>query len=113
MTPEGYISYIAVHPEFRGLGLCRRILLYLIDRACMRLNVDPRMHVSADNPAMLLYQKLGFKIEHHIVNHYAQFYDTEVETQIPGVYWKEQFSKNAFLMRYLRRPYQLANGFVD
>jgi ribosomal protein S18 acetylase RimI-like enzyme len=34
---------------------------------------DITLHVSANNPAVLLYQKFGFKVEEHIHNFYDKY----------------------------------------
>lgn len=38
---------------------------------------DVTLHVSASNPAMLLYQKFGFKTEEYILDFYEQYYPLE------------------------------------
>jgi len=88
MTPEGYISFIAVHPEWRGLGIATFMLYHLI-QVCV--GKDITLHVSATNSAMILYQKFGFKPEQFIVNFYDKYYP-EGSTEC----------KNAFFIR-LRR----------
>jgi ribosomal protein S18 acetylase RimI-like enzyme len=35
---------------------------------------DVTLHVSASNPAMLLYQKFGFKTEEYILDFYDKYY---------------------------------------
>lgn len=119
MNPEGYIAYIGVHPEWRNQGLSRRMLAYLLNRSSIRLNVDATVHVSVDNPAMLLYQQMGFKLEYYVYNHYDTFYDSSDATRVravsedsqaprDGVYWRERHSKHAFLLRFFRDGYRRA-----
>lgn len=38
---------------------------------------DVTLHVSASNPAMLLYQKFGFKAEEYILDFYDKYYPLE------------------------------------
>lgn len=38
---------------------------------------DVTLHVSASNPAMLLYQKFGFKAEEYILDFYDKFYPVD------------------------------------
>lgn len=38
---------------------------------------DVTLHVSASNPAMLLYQKFGFKAEEYILDFYDKYYPVE------------------------------------
>ncbi|KAJ3203360.1 hypothetical protein HK099_001538 [Clydaea vesicula] len=52
---------------------------------------DITLHVSADNPAMLLYQYFGFKPEQFVVNFYDKYLSAD-----------SNLSRNAFFMR-LRR----------
>jgi len=88
MTPEAYIIYIAVHPEWRNLGIATFMLYHLIQTLQAR---DVTLHVSVTNPAMILYQKFGFKSEEFIVDFYNKYYPDDSKE-----------CKNAFLMR-LRR----------
>ncbi|KAI8394187.1 uncharacterized protein BYT42DRAFT_609923 [Radiomyces spectabilis] len=88
MTPEAYITYIAVSPGWEDAGIGQFMLYHLFQTA---ISKDVTLHVSANNNAMILYQKFGFKPEEFIVN----FYDKYLPSDSP-------FSKNAFFMR-LRR----------
>jgi len=93
MTPdikvnEAYISFLLVHPDFRNAGI-GKIMLYHLVQTCM--GKDVTLHVSVDNPAMLLYQKFGFKAERYCLDFYEKYYP-------PG----HHLSKHAYLMR-LRR----------
>lgn len=40
---------------------------------------DITLHVSANNPAMILYQKFGFKIEEFVQNFYEHYIPAESE----------------------------------
>ena len=88
MTPEAYITYIAVRPEFRNLKIGSFMLFHLI-QTCQ--GKDVTLHVSATNPAMILYQKFGFKPEEFIINFYDKYYPVDSPE-----------CKNAFFIR-LRR----------
>lgn len=93
MTPdikvnEAYISFLLVHPDFCNAGI-GKIMLYHLVQTCM--GKDVTLHVSVDNPAMLLYQKFGFKAERYCLDFYEKYYP-------PG----HHLSKHAYLMR-LRR----------
>lgn len=54
--PENILVYIAVHPKFRGQGLGRKVMQEAINQA----EGNIALHVEPDNPARLLYEKLGF-----------------------------------------------------
>src|SRR6056297_1402912 len=59
---KGYIAqhmlvYIAVHREFRGKGLGRKLL----DKVVELCSGNIALHVEYDNPARFLYRRLGFK----------------------------------------------------
>ncbi|KAJ3092877.1 Exocyst complex component 7 [Quaeritorhiza haematococci] len=74
MTPECYVTYIMVRPGWNGAGIGRFMLYYLIQAAGGR---DITLHVSANNPAMLLYQSFGFKPEEFIVGFYDKYLPSE------------------------------------
>ena len=71
---EAYISFIFVHPEWRRAGIAKFMLYHLI-QTCM--GKDVTLHVSATNPAVLLYQKFGFKVEEYINNFYEKYLPAE------------------------------------
>ncbi|CAG5131338.1 unnamed protein product [Candidula unifasciata] len=85
---EAYISFIFTHPEWRGAGIATFMLYHLI-QTCM--GKDVLLHVSVTNPAMLLYQKFGFKCQELILNFYYKYFP---------LHCKE--STHAFLMRLSR-----------
>ena len=90
MTPdvkvnEAYISFLLVHPDFQRCSIGKIILYHLI-QSCM--GKDITLHVSVDNPAMLLYQTMGFKAERYCLDFYRHYYPE-------GHY----LSKNAYFMR--------------
>ncbi|KAM9856419.1 cysteine-rich protein 2-binding protein [Aulostomus maculatus] len=68
---EAYISFLLVHPEWRRAGIGTFMIYHLI-QTCM--GKDVTLHVSASNPAMLLYQKFGFKAEEYILDFYDKYY---------------------------------------
>ncbi|RKP03713.1 hypothetical protein CXG81DRAFT_23685 [Caulochytrium protostelioides] len=88
MTPEGYITYIAVRAGWDKAGIGRFMLYFLISAIGKK---DVTLHVSANNSAMLLYQTFGFKPEGFIVGFYDQYLPAD-----------SSLCKNAFLVR-LRR----------
>lgn len=59
---DGDIQTIAVLPEFRSLGLGRRLMLALLEEADARKAHRVFLEVRADNPhAITLYASLGFE----------------------------------------------------
>ncbi|KAI8149381.1 hypothetical protein BJV82DRAFT_587824 [Fennellomyces sp. T-0311] len=88
MTPDAYITYIAVLPGWDKSGVGQFMLYHLFQTA---ISKDITLHVSANNSAMILYQKFGFKPEEFIVDFYDKYLPPD-----------SVFSKNAFLLR-LRR----------
>lgn len=97
-NPDGYLSYLFVHPEWRSTGLATT-LLYLMVSKLLPANKDVTAHVAVGNPAVLLYQKFGFKPEEFIVD----FYGGKFRKVIPGEKDKyEPTERNAFFMRLKR-----------
>ncbi|WP_162342034.1 GNAT family N-acetyltransferase [Cyclobacterium salsum] len=54
--PENILVYIAVDASQRGKGLGKKLMKRAIDMA----EGDIALHVEPDNPARILYEKLGF-----------------------------------------------------
>jgi len=54
------ISAICTHPDARGQGLAARLTRHLMN-AIVAEGSLPFLHVYADNPAMRLYERLGFR----------------------------------------------------
>ncbi|XP_051551111.1 cysteine-rich protein 2-binding protein-like isoform X2 [Myxocyprinus asiaticus] len=71
---EAYISFLLVHPEWRRAGIATFMIYHLI-QTCM--GKDVTLHVSASNPAMLIYQKFGFKTEEYILDFYDKYYPVD------------------------------------
>lgn len=55
--PENVLVYIAVHRDFRRQGLGKK----LMKRAMQLSKGDISLHVEKDNPALHLYEKMGFE----------------------------------------------------
>ncbi len=119
MSAQAYVTYIAVHPEWRGAGIATFMMYHLIQvRKLLATSIvryislyivvyyksnvlcvleqtcpgkDVMLHVSATNDAVILYQKLGFKPEEFLVDFYKKYYPDD-----------SPICKHAFLMR-LRR----------
>ncbi|WP_246202718.1 GNAT family N-acetyltransferase [Fulvivirga lutimaris] len=54
--PENILVYIAMHSGYRGQGIGKALMLKAIEHA----DGDIALHVEPNNPAKLLYEKLGF-----------------------------------------------------
>lgn len=54
--PENILVYIAIDGAYRGKGMGRALMQKVIDHSYG----DIALHVEADNPAKILYEKLGF-----------------------------------------------------
>lgn len=85
---EAYISFLLVHPDFQRAGIATFMLYHLV-QTCM--GKDVTLHCSIDNPAVLLYQKFGFKVEEFCLDFYDKYYPI-----------KHHLSKHAFFMRLKR-----------
>jgi len=85
---ESYLSHLAVHPAWRNQGIATFMLYHLIQT---NLGKDLTLHVSASNPALLLYQKFGFKVEEFVSNFYTRYLPPD-----------SQQSPNALFLRLAR-----------
>ncbi|KAJ1798682.1 hypothetical protein LPJ59_002343 [Coemansia sp. RSA 2399] len=88
LTPDAYLTYIAVSAGWEGAGIAKFMLYHLTQTVPTK---DVTLHVSANNAAMVLYQQFGFKPEKYVVNFYKAY--------LPE---SSRLSANAFFMR-LRR----------
>ncbi|CAK9813772.1 Cysteine-rich protein 2-binding protein [Anthophora quadrimaculata] len=70
---EAYISFFLTRPEWRRSGIGTFMLYHLI-QTCM--GKDVTLHVSATNPALILYQKFGFKVEEFVQDFYDKYMPT-------------------------------------
>ncbi|KAJ7708919.1 hypothetical protein B0H17DRAFT_368458 [Mycena rosella] len=85
---ETYITFLAVRAGWDNAQIATTMLYHLIN---LNPHQDITLHVSANNSAMLLYNRFGFKAEEFV----AGFYDAYLDPQ-------SRASKNAFRLR-LRR----------
>ncbi|PIA17646.1 hypothetical protein COEREDRAFT_7239 [Coemansia reversa NRRL 1564] len=88
LTPDAYLTYIAVASGWEGAGIAKYMVYHLTQTVPTK---DVTLHVAATNLAMLLYQQLGFKPETYNVGFYKSY--------LPS---NSQICPNAFFMR-LRR----------
>ncbi|XP_068230551.1 cysteine-rich protein 2-binding protein [Palaemon carinicauda] len=65
-----YLSFLLVHPEWQRAGIATFVLYHLI-QTCM--GKDITLHVFAANPALILYQKFGFKVEEFLLDFYDKY----------------------------------------
>lgn len=70
LTPDAYLSYIAVSAGWEGAGVARYMLYHLVQQLPTR---DVTLHVSVSNLAMVFYQKFGFKPERYVVDFYKHY----------------------------------------
>lgn len=69
---EGHITNVAVRPEFRRMGLAKRLLQDLIDYARDNGIVSLTLEVRVSNlPAIRLYESFGFRTEGRRKHYYA------------------------------------------
>lgn len=100
VTPEGYLSYLFIHPEWRSTSLATK-LLYLLLTHLLPPGRDLTAHVAAGNPAVILYQRIGFKPEEYIVDFYGGRFRKE-DGVVEGEAGYNPSERNALFMR-LRR----------
>lgn len=85
---EAYITYLAVRAGWHNSQIATTMLYHLI---MLNPHRDITLHVAANNPAMLLYNRFGFKAEEFITGFYEDYLDSQ-----------SRASMNAFRLR-LRR----------
>ncbi|MFA4662670.1 ribosomal protein S18-alanine N-acetyltransferase [Pyrococcus kukulkanii] len=69
---EGHIMSIAVHPDYRGNGIGKALMVAVIDRLFKRGARWIGLEVRVSNErAINLYKKLGFKIVKRIISYYS------------------------------------------
>ncbi len=54
--PENILVYIATHKDYRGQGIGKQLMMAAIEQ----VDGDIALHVEPDNPAKILYEKIGF-----------------------------------------------------
>ena len=57
VVPENLLVYLAVHRDYRGEGIGKTLL----DKALTLAKGDVALHVDANNPAIRLYESVGFQ----------------------------------------------------
>jgi len=75
-TNENYITFLFTRPYWTNCGIAKFMIYHLI-QTCMTRDIT--LHVSPNNPAMILYQKFGFKIEEFVQNFYEYYIPEESE----------------------------------
>lgn len=78
---EEELLLIAVHPDFRGLGLGSKLISMLRNRAAERGIEKIFLEMRANNPAEHLYRKMGFKP----IGRRPNYYRTENGEQLDAI----------------------------
>lgn len=82
---EGEITNVAVHPDFRGLGIAARMFGTLIEESLLRGMTAFTLEVRAGNqPAIALYRRFGFRTE----GVRTGFYENPVEDAL--IMWRRE-----------------------
>lgn len=65
-----YISGLVVKPEFQGKGIATTALKQVLAKYANAKRIDLVTH--PDNPALKLYESLGFKVESRVENYWGE-----------------------------------------
>ncbi len=70
--PRGHIISVAVHPEYRRLGIGYQMMNYVVSKLkSMKSIKEVTLEVRVSNePAIALYRKLGFKVDKVLEKYY-------------------------------------------
>src|SRR5947209_5438698 len=81
---EGYpeISGVCTHPAHRGRGYAAGLIWHLVRRHRSR-HLQSWLHVAANNPAILLYGRMGFQTARRITLTYITNKTRRSETRPP------------------------------
>jgi ribosomal protein S18 acetylase RimI-like enzyme len=90
MEPTGYITYIAVDYGWQKSGIGTKMLTMLAKRLPQ---TNLTLHLSVTNPAINLFQRIGFKTQCVISAFYAHLMETE-----------NRSSRSAFFMKLKQEP---------
>ncbi|MHA1594964.1 MAG: ribosomal protein S18-alanine N-acetyltransferase [Candidatus Baldrarchaeia archaeon] len=72
----GHIVSIAVHPNFRGLGIGRKLLLSILEKFSELRLSRALLEVAVDNDiAIYLYKSSGFRVSRRLRNYYGDGLD--------------------------------------
>lgn len=91
--------FTSAFPQRLSCSLAVIFFFLLPWQTCM--GKDVTLHVSASNPAMLLYQKFGFKTEEYILDFYDKYYPLDSKE-----------CKHAFFLRLRRWSVRAVGGSV-
>lgn len=61
LTGHTEVSAVCTHPDYRGRGY-GNALMSVVMAGIMSRGETPLLHVRTENPALLLYQKMGFRV---------------------------------------------------
>jgi ribosomal protein S18 acetylase RimI-like enzyme len=100
ITPQGYISYLFTHPDWRRSGI-GKFMLYQLIQSCnisdamqddddefqpMHEPNDITLHISVHNtPGITLCEKFGFRQEETVTNFYAHFFTQKCSNDLQNV----------------------------
>lgn len=86
VVDEAHVATIAVHPDFRGLGLSKKLLARGLQAAMLRGAIDSTLEVRSGNRvAQKLYEQFGYQVVGVRERYYRDNYEDALLMTVTGM----------------------------